>query len=326
MRDPLIEWVHGRHNAMVDPHLHVWGWEIPVYLFLGGLVAGILILVPMLEFARGERPRSNAVRLVPFAAVLLLTLGMLALFLDLENKLHVYRFYLAFQPASPMSWGSWILLLVYPIALLLGIGSLSEGLREALIGWRPMTRLGLSGLLGRIFETTDTMRRPLLWASILVGVGLGVYTGILLGTMVSRPQWNTSLLPPLFLVSGFSTAAAFLTLFPLQDHEQHSLIRWDVFAILVEILLIGLMLIGFATGGRLAQHAFYHLVGGPWTAAFWSLVVVAGLMVPLMLELIEIRRRMVPTLITPILILVGGISLRFILVIAGQMSSFREFL
>ncbi|MBT5995390.1 MAG: nitrite reductase, partial [Candidatus Marinimicrobia bacterium] len=32
----------GKNNAGIDPFLHVWGWEIPFYLFIGGLVAGIL--------------------------------------------------------------------------------------------------------------------------------------------------------------------------------------------------------------------------------------------------------------------------------------------
>jgi hypothetical protein len=54
----------------------------------------------------------------------LLTLGMLALFLDLEYKTHVWRLYTTFEPLSPMSWGAWILLLVYPALvanLLLGL-------------------------------------------------------------------------------------------------------------------------------------------------------------------------------------------------------------
>ena len=33
-----------RANELVDPSLHVWGWEIPVYLFLGGLVEGMMII------------------------------------------------------------------------------------------------------------------------------------------------------------------------------------------------------------------------------------------------------------------------------------------
>ena len=40
----IIEIATTRRNPGIDPYLHVWGWEIPVYLFLGGLVAGLLIL------------------------------------------------------------------------------------------------------------------------------------------------------------------------------------------------------------------------------------------------------------------------------------------
>ena len=32
--------VTARHNYKVDPSLAIWSWEIPVYLFLGGLTAG----------------------------------------------------------------------------------------------------------------------------------------------------------------------------------------------------------------------------------------------------------------------------------------------
>ena len=40
----MLEITSTRHNPMVDPVLSVWGWEIPVYLFVGGLVAGMMIL------------------------------------------------------------------------------------------------------------------------------------------------------------------------------------------------------------------------------------------------------------------------------------------
>ena len=159
-----------------------------------------------------------------------------------------------------------------------------------------------------------------------MGVGLGVYTGILLGTMVARPQWNTPIMGPLFLVSGVSTGAAFLTLFRLEEDEQHTLIRWDMIAIVTELILIGLMIIGFATGDEAARHAFYHIMGGPWTAPFWALVVFTGLLVPLIMEGIEMRRQLPFALLAPVLILIGGLALRFILLSAGQASSFREFM
>ena len=30
-----------RASNLIDPQLRIWGWEIPVYLFLGGMVAGL---------------------------------------------------------------------------------------------------------------------------------------------------------------------------------------------------------------------------------------------------------------------------------------------
>ena len=76
-----------RHSRFIDPQLHVWGWEIPVYLFLGGMAAGTLFLAALLNARAG--PRSRVVRWLPFFAPALLSVGMLALFLDLSNKLHV---------------------------------------------------------------------------------------------------------------------------------------------------------------------------------------------------------------------------------------------
>ena len=35
-------------------------------------------------------------------------------------------------------------------------------------------------------------------ANVVLGVALGIYTGILLNTMVARPLWNSAILGPLF--------------------------------------------------------------------------------------------------------------------------------
>ena len=72
----------------------------------------------MLRLAKGERAESFYSVQSPILGFLLMNVGMLALFMDLEHKLYVYRVYMAFERLSPMSWGSWILLLVYPVLLL----------------------------------------------------------------------------------------------------------------------------------------------------------------------------------------------------------------
>jgi len=46
--------------------------------------------------------------------------------------------------------------------------------------------------------------------------------------------------------------------------------------------------------------------------------VVAGLGVPSLLEVFERRLRLRPTLVAPALVLLGGLALRWILVVAGQ--------
>ena len=269
--------------------LPVWHWEIPVYLFLGGLTAGLMILAAL--GGRDERS-SRAMRLLPFAAPVLLSLGMLALFLDLGYKLHVFRFYTAFRVTSPMSWGAWILLAIYPAAIALGL---------ARAGWR--FPIGV---------------RRLEQANVILGIALGAYTGVLLSTLGARALWSSSLLAPLFLVSGVSTAAAFAMLLPISREEHAMVRRWDVLAIAIELALLGLFFVSLSASSTRSRAAAELFFGGPYTAAFWSLVVIAGLLVPLSLELIESRTRVRATVAAPLLILAGGLALRWILVAAGQ--------
>ncbi len=316
----LLETVTTRANPGIDPSLHVWGWEITLYLFLGGVVAGILVLSAALELARGGRPRSRALRPMPFVALGLLSVGMLALWLDLAHRFWAWRFYAAFRPTSPMSWGAWILVLIYPAGLLLGLGSLDAGQRAWLAGRTPRR---LARLLERLLEWSDRFRRPVLLTSVAMGVGLGLYTGLLLGTMPSRLVWNSAVLGPLFLASGLSTGAASLLLLPLDPDDRRTLVRWDAIAIGVELVLIALLLVGFSTAGEAGRFAAAAFLGGPYTAVFWSLVVVMGLLVPLAMEAVEARRHLRFVALVPVLILAGGLALRWILLAAGQHSAFR---
>jgi protein NrfD len=318
MNPQLVEITHGRTNPGIDPVLHAWGWEVPVYLFLGGLVAGVMVLLAALELKRRAKATTPAGQAMPFVAVGLISLGMGALFLDLAHKVHVYRFYLSFEATSPMSWGAWILMIVYPVLLLQGLGGLSDGAR----GWLRAKAGGLGTLLDRVQAFADAKRRPILWTSMAVGAGLGVYTGLLLGTLSARLLWNSAVMGPLFLASGVSTGAALLLCVKLDHEAHHTLVRWDTVAIGVELALLALLLLGLVTGGSAQQLAADTLLGGRYTPYFWSLVVVGGLAVPLVLNVVEMRRGLRPTLLTPALVLIGGFALRTLVVAAGQYTSF----
>jgi formate-dependent nitrite reductase membrane component NrfD len=303
-----------RHSRLIDPALHIWGWEIPVYLFLGGMAAGVMVLSALLWMRREER--SPAARWLAFAAPVLVSVGMGALFLDLSHKLFVWRFYLAFRWTSPMSWGAWILVVVYPVSLVFALAGLGDAQAERAIAF--CARFGLGGL-ARSARTFGLARvASLRWWQAGVGAALGVYTGVLLSTLGARALWNSALLGPLFLVSGLSTGAALLLLFPLDPEEHHLVAGWDRVAIVLEAVVLALVLVGLATSGAGGRAAAGLLLGGPYTAPFWALVIAGGLVVPWLLGTLEVRLRLLPTVAAPVLVLVGGLALRWLLVAAGQ--------
>jgi formate-dependent nitrite reductase membrane component NrfD len=314
----MIEIDVARHSNLIDPQLHVWGWEIPIYLFLGGMSAGLMILTALLQRRGGER--SAAARWMPFLAPALVSVGMLALFLDLSHKLYVWRFYLAFRWTSPMSWGAWILLVVYPVTILQGLAAIDDA-QAASIGVQLLKvdkSDRLAGWAAAARKWALAHERAVGTAAIAAGIGLGVYTGILLSTLGARALWGSALLGPLFLVSGLSTGAAAMMLFPVNAEERHLLARWDLAAIGVEAVLLVLVLVGLTTGGADGRAAAGLLLGGSFTAPFWALVIAAGLAVPALLEILEFRLHLKPSLVTPALVLVGGLALRWIFVAAGQ--------
>jgi formate-dependent nitrite reductase membrane component NrfD len=303
-----------RHSRLIDPHLHVWGWEIPAYLFLGGLAAGLMVLTSAL-WARNEQ-RSKVARWAAFAPPVLVSIGMGALFLDLAGKLRVWRFYLAFRWTSPMSWGAWILILVYPVTVLVALAGLDEAQLERVAAALGRGRMAALAVRARTFGRAHAagLRAANLWA----GVALGMYTGILLSTLGARALWGSALLGPLFLVSGISTGAALLLLLGLSEAERQLVARWDRLAMGLELVVLALFLVGLVTSGADGRSAAGLLLSGAYTGPFWALVVIGGLVVPLVLELIEARLHLRPTLAAPALVLVGGLALRVILVAAGQ--------
>jgi formate-dependent nitrite reductase membrane component NrfD len=306
----MLELVTTRHNPMVDPALHVWGWEIPVYLFLGGWVAGSMIIAGWLA-RRGRQPGDGCVcHVLPWLSLVLLSLGMGALFLDLEHRLYVWRMYLTFQPLSPMSWGGWILILVYPVLLL---GALASVPPDLIARWPA-----LAGLAARLRSAEAASRLGMV--SIVAGVALGIYTGILLSSLGARPLWSSAALGPLFLVSGLSTGAAFAHLVARNPDEQESLLKADTVFLVVELALIGLILIGLLTASAVHANAAQLLLGGPYTAVFWVLVVGLGILLPLLLQSLMVSHRIAHTAIAPLLVIGGGLALRFVIVSAGQYS------
>lgn len=311
MKEEII--VSGRMNPKIDPVLHVWGWEIPIYLFLGGLVAGILFFAAFMYLRGKEDAYAAAVKKAPLFTPIFLGLGLFALFLDLTHKPYFWRLYTTIKLESPMSWGAWTLMIIMPLALFWGFSYVREVYPQIdfRVSW-----------LQKLESFFQSKRREMAWVLIFMSVILGIYTGILLSAFNARPLWNTSILGPLFLVSGLSAGAALIMMLSKDRAERKLFSQIDLALIGIELFLIIHMFMGFMASTEVQIEAAQMFLGGAYTLPFWILVVILGMVLPAVLEIWELKGHHIPAYIPALLILFGSLCLRFIITYAGQASRY----
>jgi len=316
-------------NPLVDPSLQIWGWEVSVYLFLGGLTAGILIITSLMILKNKGEEYTLSTNRLSCTAPIFLAFGMLLLFLDLEHKLYVWRFYTTFHITSPISWGAWILILVFPLNILMILSTFRDGFPKIFHWLETNVRHSRSGKhLGqfhKIFTFSERHIKLIAKMTLPVGVMLGIYTGIFLSTFGARPFWNSPLLGPIFLVSGISTAAALIQLLSKSQREKELFTKSDIGLILTEISLLVLLIIGMLTSPAEHLKAVKLILGGELTHYFWILLVGAGLFLPLLLEFFELKGVKIPSFFAAMFVLFGGLIMRFIMVEAGQVSAWISY-
>jgi formate-dependent nitrite reductase membrane component NrfD len=307
----IQELTNTRQNELIDPILHIWGWQIPVYLFIGGLVAGIMVISGYLVLKGQYKKNVFSCFYLPLISLSLLCAGMLALFLDLEHKLFVWRLYTTFKIASPMSWGAWILVVIYPILLLNTLIRIPERFQKTI---PPLDRLSA------FINQRPALIKNIGAVNILMGTLLGMYTGVLLSSLGARPLWNSAMLWMLFLVSGLSSAAAFVHLITDDTYERELLAKADNAFLTLELFVFGGFISGLLTSTRVHIQAVRLLLDGPYAAYFWVFVIGLGVVVPLSMQLLAVNHKVKHTPVAPILVIAGGLILRFVIVFAGQES------
>jgi len=311
MKEELF--VSGRNIPNIDPYLHIWHWQIPIYLFLGGLAAGILFLAAVYTIIGKEKEMQATVKWAPFIVPFALIIGLFMLFLDLKHKLYFWQLYTTIRLESPMGWGAWVLMIMTPISIIWS----ASYIREVFPNWDWKFKFLYT------FEAWVIKNRWFIaWPMAIYAVILGIYTGILLSAFNARPLWNTTILGPLFLVSGMSTGAACIILMS-KNHEERRLIgRLDLLFIAVELFFIVHMIMGFLAGSEVQIQAAQLFLGGEFTVPFFVFVILLGLLLPAVLEVLELIGFKVPIVIPAILVLLGGLIFRFIMVEAGQITRY----
>ena len=129
MREELF--VSGRNIPFIDPYLNIWHWQIPLYLFLGGLAAGIMFFAGLFLIIGKEKEMETTVKWATFLVPVALVLGLFALFLDLKHQLFFWRLYTTVRIESPMSWGAWTLMFITPLSFVW----VATYMKEAIPNW-----------------------------------------------------------------------------------------------------------------------------------------------------------------------------------------------
>ena len=314
-----------------------WGFWVVGYLFLGGLSAGLFFVSALATLIRKkENPDFDRIALLgAMMAPWPVMLGCLLLMFDLGRWYRAYKLFLHLQWTSPMSIGSWLLLVFIAISILYLYASLPERRRSQMLARIP------AYFRFRWLEYPDfpKVRRMLAIGGLPISVGVGIYTGVLLGAVQSRPFWNTSLVAQLFLVSALSTGCAALLFAllwvrkPASAGELRLLYILDISALCLELFIVLPYVIHGQLSVQAVRNSLQLILGGPFTAIFWLFFFCLGLLLPLLMEI----REMATMLSSPstikhgklaagtaaILVLIGGFLLRYIFVYAGQISAFR---
>ncbi len=335
MKEELI--ISGRMNLNIDPVLHIWHWQIPLYLFLGGLAAGILFFASLYTI-RGESEKyKTAVKIAPIIAPIAIIIGLIALLLDLKHKLYFWQLYTTIRLESPMSWGAWVLMAITPLSFIWVATYLKEIYPK--IDFKQKFFSNMYGMFvkevdGEVnwewkfkwlanFEKYVVKNRiTLAWGVLVLAVILGVYTGILLSAFNARPLWNTAILGPLFLVSGLSTGAASIMWLSKDKEEKKLFSRIDILLIIIELFFIVHLFMGFLAGPQVQVESAALFFGGQFTVYFGLFVVILGLLIPGVLEIMELRGIHIPVALPAFLIIMGGLIFRFVMVEAGQITRY----
>ncbi|MDR3390377.1 MAG: polysulfide reductase NrfD [Sulfuriferula sp.] len=303
-----------------------WGVLVAAYLFLGGLGAA-LIAVSLLSDRYFHADR----RLTLWGTLsgeALLGFGSALLLVDLLHPIRVWEILLPwnvlFEPTSWIAWGTQFIVWAMVFGLLYIWPLLLEEpwfRKLPVIGsWLEMWfELPLIRFVGRM---VTRFRTPIAWVAILCGAGTAVYTGLLLRSFPAAALWANSLVPPLFTVSAFSTALAYLLLVLYGVLHLHgTLARWyerlDLMLIGVEIVLISTILFYILPGsasGKASLGLLWHSWG--WIVGFLGV----GLILPFLLEIKGVFsgwKRSAPMLVTACMVLMGGFLLRHYFLASG---------
>ena len=298
---------------MEDVGQHIsWGWEIAVYLFLGGLAAGTLCAVAIINLVTGERFK-NTIRFGAWFGAIALAVGVSFLLLESGvpfRALILYQSFVNFN--SWMALGAWLLLIGIFIYAVYALSCTDWVTRKV----RPLLKI----------------RTVLAIIVVPLSVSIAAYTGVLLSVLWARPFWNTWFLPALFTVSAFDTGVALVTAYATLREFKEGVARLKRILEASIVILVALegTILGFYLGTMLSSDSeaavlsAQVLTEGSQSQYFWFIVIGLGLAIPFLASILLLIRsnlaqktKYILPVVGVLSCLAGGFTLRLVILAAG---------
>lgn len=274
-------------------HHMPWSGAYAIYFFTIGISAALFFFSTRSWFPTGQAlvPIRTSAAYVSFA---LLVISGLLLISDLSQPM---RFFNIMNPAylnlaSPLAWGG-LNLISFGIVSVLYVMALKKNDEK---------NAKFFGVIGS-----------------LLALGLPVYTGFDLTVHQNRPVWNTPLMPVLFVAMSLVSGAAVASMLAKGKEVALARLRWHM---LWEGGAVGVMLIALlgttAYGGSGSELTFMFMTSGSLGLIFVGLGILLGTAAPMAVLLTSFGRQHTGILAAGGLLLVGGMALRYSILIGGQ--------
>ena len=321
-----------------------WGILIVVYPFITGLVAGAFILASLERVFKVKilKPTYQIALLTALSFLLVATLPLIS---HLAQPQRAYQIMITPNGSSAMAIFGFVYLWYLMVVLLLEIWL---DYRASMVAWSN-EKSGIMKWVYRILTLglSDVSPRTLSWdrklGYIITVVGipsafiLHGYVGFIFGSIKANPWWSTPLMPIIFLFSAMVSGIAMVMLiYMVVSYIRTKLIDVNVLDAIGKYLFF-VLLLDFTIEGLDQIHRIYEaeesfeiikmLVEGKLYLTLFLSQGIFGTIIPLItlafLQFYKGRIKLRKTLyaIVGILVLIGVYSMRWNVVIGGQLFS-----
>jgi formate-dependent nitrite reductase membrane component NrfD len=271
-----------------------YDWMIVTYFFLGGLSAGSYVFSVAANYWKQEYKlfaKKSAV-----LSLIVLATGMFMLLIHLGRPDRFWRVFVAFNPQSMLSWGAWIL---------------------SIFGLLDLIYIAL------LFKSKEDLAKKIAYIGLPFALLTATYTAIHIARAPGILLWHSSLMPVLFVNGAIISGIALVILFSANANNAvlfSKLGKFLAWLVVIELCLVLSEVLMFFNGGTESIAVVRSLASGNIGFLFVGVEIIIGAVVPVVI-LLKAKPNVHLQIIASLLILIGIFTMRYVIVVGGQLIS-----